>query len=133
MADTMQFDFVSPERRITSLSATEVQIPGAEGDMTAMPGHAPTITTLRPGVLRVVHAGGTEEFLVSGGFAEVSAETVSVLAEEGHARAEISHAVLDRLVTAARATHAESQTDTDAKIVADLLAAGEFFGLTKGQ
>jgi F-type H+-transporting ATPase subunit epsilon len=53
MANTMQFDLVSPERRLASLEVTAVQIPGAEGDLTAMPGHAPLITTLRPGILRV--------------------------------------------------------------------------------
>ena len=53
MADTMQFDLVSPERRVAALEVTSVQIPGADGDMTAMPGHAPLITTLRPGILRV--------------------------------------------------------------------------------
>jgi len=46
MADTMQFDLVSPERRLASLPVTAVMIPGAEGDMTAMANHAPTITTL---------------------------------------------------------------------------------------
>ena len=53
MAETMQFDLVSPERRLASLQVTSVQIPGADGDMTAMEGHAPTITTLRPGILSV--------------------------------------------------------------------------------
>ena len=45
---TMQFDLVSPERSLASLDVTAVQIPGADGDMTAMADHAPTITTLRP-------------------------------------------------------------------------------------
>ncbi|MDO7732626.1 MAG: F0F1 ATP synthase subunit epsilon, partial [Paracoccaceae bacterium] len=49
MAAAVQFDLVSPERRLASVQAVEVQIPGADGDMTAMEGHAPTITTLRPG------------------------------------------------------------------------------------
>ena len=53
MADTMQFDLVSPERRLASAQVASVQIPGADGDMTAMPDHAPTITTLRPGILKV--------------------------------------------------------------------------------
>jgi len=60
MANTMQFDLVSPERRLASGEATEVQIPGAEGDMTAMPDHAATITTLRPGLLRVVASDGAK-------------------------------------------------------------------------
>jgi len=51
MASTVQFDLVSPERRLASFPATEVQIPGAMGDLTAMEGHAATITSLRPGLL----------------------------------------------------------------------------------
>ena len=53
----VQFDLVSPERRLASVEASEVQIPGADGDMTAMADHAPTITTLRPGILTVVYTG----------------------------------------------------------------------------
>lgn len=82
MADTMQFDLVSPERRLASLPVTAVMIPGAEGDMTAMANHAPTITTLRPGVLRVESPQGTSEYLVTGGFAEIGADGLSVLAEK---------------------------------------------------
>ena len=52
MADTVQFDLVSPERLLASVEATEVQIPGTDGDMTAMADHTPLITTLRPGVVR---------------------------------------------------------------------------------
>jgi F-type H+-transporting ATPase subunit epsilon len=81
MASTLQFDLVSPERRLASLQATEVQIPGAEGDMTAMADHAPTITTLRPGILKAVGAEGTTEFVVTGGFAEITPKATSVLAE----------------------------------------------------
>ena len=52
MADTLQFDLVSPERKLASVAATSVQIPGMGGDFTAMPNHAPFLTTLRPGVVR---------------------------------------------------------------------------------
>ena len=48
MANTMQFDLVSPEKRLASLEATQVQIPAAEGDMTAMPDHAPVIAEFGP-------------------------------------------------------------------------------------
>ncbi len=74
MAGTLQFDLVSPERRLASVVASEVQIPGADGDLTAMEGHAPTITTLRPGVLKVVSAEGAKSFVVTGGFAEITAD-----------------------------------------------------------
>ena len=58
MAETLQFELVSPERRLASVAATEVRIPGAEGDFTAMPGHAPFMTTLRPGLVLVRAADG---------------------------------------------------------------------------
>ena len=89
MAD-FKFDLVSPERRLAELDATEVQIPGADGDMTAMADHAPTITTLRPGFLSVTHAKGTDEFFVSGGFAEISGASVSVLAEKAMPKADVT-------------------------------------------
>ena len=90
MADTMQFDLVSPERRLASMQVTAVQIPGADGDMTAMPDHAPTITTLRPGVLRVEGPEGTAEYVVTGGFAEISSEGVSVLAERAVSKGDMT-------------------------------------------
>ena len=79
MADTVQFDLVSPERLLASVDAKEVQIPGAEGDMTALPDHAPLITTLRPGVLKVTSSEGAAEYVVTGGFAEISPAGISVL------------------------------------------------------
>jgi F-type H+-transporting ATPase subunit epsilon len=121
----VQFDLVSPERRLASLKATEVQIPGADGDMTAMEGHAPTITTLRPGVLRAVGAEGTTAFVVTGGFAEITAATVSVLAERAVPVAEATPAMVDGLVSEAREAAAKATGDTrDAadKLVSDMLA-----------
>lgn len=128
MADTVKFDLVSPERKLASVDAREVQIPGAEGDMTAMAGHAPTITTLRPGLLRVVHAGGTDEYLVSGGFADISAASVSVLAEEALPKAELTQAGLDRLIDSVRAVAAGP--DAANMAVADLTQAARALGLS---
>lgn len=102
MAD-FKFDLVSPERRLAQMEATEVQIPGADGDMTAMADHAPTITTLRPGILSVTHAGGVEEYVVSGGFAEITAGGVSVLAEKAFPKSEATAEQMDKLVADATA------------------------------
>ena len=55
MADTLQFELVSPERKLASVAASAVTIPGIGGDFTAMPNHAPFLTTLRPGVVRVTN------------------------------------------------------------------------------
>lgn len=123
MAGSLQFDLVSPERRLASFAATEVQIPGAMGDMTAMEGHASTITSLRPGILRVVAADGTKAFVVTGGFAEISATGVSVLAEQAVPLGELTPAALDALIADASSTLAAG-TDKDAadKAAADLQA-----------
>lgn len=135
----VQFDLVSPERRLASVEATEVQIPGADGDMTAMANHAPTITTLRPGVLRVVHAGGTDEYIVSGGFAEITATTVSVLAEQALNHAEMTQEVFDAMLAEAREAHETAKeffkneagpVDDAAKLIADMVAMGGHIGLT---
>ena len=102
MAD-FKFDLVSPERRLAEMDATEVQIPGADGDMTAMADHAPTITTLRPGILAVTHSGGVEEYIVSGGFAEITGTGVSVLAEKAFPKSEATAAQMEKLVADATA------------------------------
>jgi F-type H+-transporting ATPase subunit epsilon len=123
MASTVQFDLVSPERRLASFLATEVQIPGAMGDLTAMEGHASTITSLRPGVLRVLAADGMRAYIVTGGFAEISSTGVSVLAEQAVPLNELTPATLDALVAdACEAAAVNSDKDTADKAVADLLA-----------
>jgi F-type H+-transporting ATPase subunit epsilon len=128
MAGTLQFDLVSPERRLASVRAQEVQLPGADGDMTAMADHAPVITTLRPGLLRVVHDKGTDEYLVFGGFAEIGPGAVSVLAERALPRAEVNQQTLDAML--AEAKGATGLPDVLAKTVADLAAVADQMGLS---
>jgi F-type H+-transporting ATPase subunit epsilon len=130
MAGTVQFDLVSPERRLASFPATEVQIPGAMGDMTAMEGHAATITSLRPGVLRVVGADGMKSYVVTGGFAEISATGVSVLAEQAVPLNELTPAALDALVAdACEAAAVNADKDVADMAVADLYAMRTAAGL----
>jgi len=137
MADTMQFDLVSPERRVASLEVTSVQIPGADGDMTAMPGHAPLITTLRPGILRVESTGGTQEYVVTGGFAEIG-DTLSVLAERALPREEMTQETFDTILEEARAAlntakevfvNEPGPLDDAAKLLSDMVAMGGDIGL----
>lgn len=132
MADTIQFDLVSPERKLASSPAREVRIPGAEGDFTAMPDHAPVITTLRPGILTVVTADATTDYVVTGGFAEVTAEGVSVLAEEAHVSKDVTQAMIDEMVASARKVRDEahpSVVDAAAKMLADMEALGSHIKL----
>ena len=125
MADTMQFDLVSPERKLASGQATSVHIPGADGDMTAMPDHAPVVTTLRPGILSVEMDGATQEYAVTGGFAQITAEGATVLADEALPRSEMNAEVLAKRISAAEAVRDAADgaaLDEAAKRVADLEA-----------
>ena len=131
MADTIQFDLVSPERKLASTSASEVQIPGAEGDLTAMAGHEPVILSIRPGLLTVKGADGEEQYIVVGGFAEVAAQNVSVLAEMALPRGEMSQEVVTDLVAQATKTHEEAHPDehhVTEKFLADLIHLAEDMG-----
>lgn len=132
MADTMQFKLVSPERELASVQAAEVQIPGADGDMTVMPAHAATITSLRPGVLKVNGPEGEAKYLVTGGFAEISAEAASVLAEEAHAVEDVTQDMVDAWVAKAHEAHKAAHpdvVDAAAKLLADMVAMGGHIGL----
>ena len=103
MADTMQFDLVSPEKKLASVEANMVELPGMEGDMAAMPDHAPLLTTLRPGVIKIHTGGSVTEYVVTGGFAEISAAGTSVLAEQAMDRADINRDTIETLVSEASA------------------------------
>jgi F-type H+-transporting ATPase subunit epsilon len=111
MADTLQFDLVSPERKLASLAATAVQIPGMEGDFTAMPDHAPFLTTLRPGVVKVTGGGETAEYVVTGGFAEVSPTAATILAEQAVPRPEATADLVAQLVAQAERELTEAPED----------------------
>ena len=141
MAETMQFDLVSPERSLMSAQVKSVQIPGADGDMTAMPDHAPLITTLRPGVLKVETEKGTEEFVVTGGFAEMG-ESLSVLAERAVPRADMDQAAYEAMVDEAHETYKKTKetfksepgpVDDAAKLLSDMVAVGSHIGLSPKQ
>jgi F-type H+-transporting ATPase subunit epsilon len=128
----MQFDLVSPERLLASLQVTSVQIPGADGDMTAMADHAPIITTLRPGILSVSGPSGNADYAVTGGFAEVSATGTSVLAEKAMPVSEVKASDIEALV--AEATQAAvglsgSEKDASDKLLADLAALRSAVGV----
>lgn len=124
MADTMQFDLVSPERRLASGAARSVQIPAAEGQLTAMPDHAPLITTLRPGIVRVEMTDGVKTFGVVGGFVEINADGVSILAERAYAEGQGNKADVDTLLAEARSKAADAapeHRDAAELFVADLV------------
>ena len=77
----LHFELVSPEKLLFSGEVNQVDVPGAEGDFGVLAGHAPTVATLRPGIVTVHAPGGSTRIVVLGGFAEVSASGLTILAE----------------------------------------------------
>jgi F-type H+-transporting ATPase subunit epsilon len=90
----LHFELVSPEKLLFSGEVQQVDLPGAEGDFGVLENHAPVVATLRPGILTVHTAGGAERMVVLGGFAEVSASGLTVLAEVADTVAGMDRAVL---------------------------------------
>jgi F-type H+-transporting ATPase subunit epsilon len=97
------FELVSPERLLLSEEVDMVVVPGEEGDFGVLVRHAPLISTLRPGVIKV-HDGGsvTEQIFVAGGFAEVTPQRCTVLAEEAMPVGEIDRAKAEQRLSDAR-------------------------------
>ncbi|WP_297617870.1 F0F1 ATP synthase subunit epsilon [uncultured Roseicyclus sp.] len=133
MAQKMQFDLVAPERRLASVAVDAVQIPATDGDLTAMADHAPLITTLRPGILRVQGGEGAAEtaYFVTGGFADVAGPSVTVLAEQALPVSEVTTELMEGFIAEARAAHDKARAadatnpavNVAAKRLADLEAA----------
>lgn len=117
MATLMQFDLVSPESALASMEVLSVQIPGSEGDFTAMPEHAPVITTLRPGIVKVNSDKGAFEYLVTGGFVEINADATSILAEQAYDKNNVSRDIVDGLIKDAE--NLVENVDADTKDSAD--------------
>ena len=99
----MRLDIVTPERQLVSTEITQVQIPGMEGDLTVMPNHAPFLTTLRPGIVTVHGQDGVKSYVVTGGFAEVSPEATTILAEQGVPREDASREMIEGVLQEANA------------------------------
>ena len=81
MADKIQLEVVTPERRVLGEPVDMVTVPGLNGELGVLPGHTPLISQLKTGVLSYLQDGRTTQLLVSGGFVEVRDDHVSVLAE----------------------------------------------------
>ncbi len=93
---TIVFELVSPERLLVSRAVEMVTVPGTEGDFGVLPGHAPLVSSLRVGVLDVrTDAATAERYFVAGGFAEVSPERCTVLAEEAIPFSEMDRAKVE--------------------------------------
>ena len=91
---SLHFEFVSPERVLFSGDVDQVDLPGIEGDMGILAGHAPLVTALRPGIVTIFSGSAREPVVVIGGFAEVSPAGLTILADRAVPRADFDAAML---------------------------------------
>ena len=112
MANKVAFELVSPERLLVSAEVDMVVVPGSEGDFGVLPGHSPLISSVRPGVIRIHDQGEvSERIFIKGGFAEVTPEGCTVLAEEAVLMSELDRAGLEQRIEDAGEDLEDAQTD----------------------
>jgi F-type H+-transporting ATPase subunit epsilon len=121
MADKILFDLVSPERLLLSKRVDMVTIPGTEGYMGVIAGHAPLVSTLRAGMIDMQDEGVDTRFFIRGGFAEINATKVTVLAEEAIPFDELDIAKLDQRIIDAQEDEIAAKTDADRARAAQLV------------
>ena len=120
MTGKVHYDLVSPERLLRSGEADMVVVPGSDGDFGVLPGHAPVISTIRPGVIEVHEAGAdSERIFISGGVCEVSADRCTVLADEAVAVGDLDRSDLEQRLKVAEADLVDAKTDDQAHHAAD--------------
>ena len=114
---TFHFDLVSPEKLLFSGEVEQVDVPGSEGDFGVLAGHAPLMTTLRPGILVLHREGGALKVVVNGGFAEVNPQGLTVLADSA-----VPADDFDRGVLTAQIEETQRQAAASADRIRDRLA-----------
>jgi F-type H+-transporting ATPase subunit epsilon len=122
MAEAFKFELVSPSRLVFSEEVEEVVVPGAEGYFTVLKGHAPFLSTIRPGVLTVTgHGGKVTRLFVAGGFADVSPAGLTVLAEQAIPVDEFTTDVIAKQVADAEAGVKAAKSDEARRIAQEKL------------
>ena len=107
----LHLDFVAPESVLFSGDVDQVDLPGAEGDMGILAGHAPLVTTLRPGIVTIYRGGARDPVVVTGGFAEVGPAGLTVLADRAVARENFDTATLANEIKDAEEDVADSTNE----------------------
>ena len=95
---SFHFDLVAPDKLLFSGEVDQVDLPGAEGDFGVLADHAPMVVLLRPGVISVIVGGQAERIVIFGGFAEISPQGLTVLADNASAIQDLDPAVLAQRV-----------------------------------
>ena len=126
MADKINFELVSPQRLLLSEAVDMVVVPGTEGDFGVMAEHAPLISTVRPGTITVYQGNEvSERIFVAGGFAEVTAERCTVLAEEAEPLGDIDRAAVESQLRDLRDDLGAAATDEERQAVESRIAIAE--------
>jgi F-type H+-transporting ATPase subunit epsilon len=126
MADQIQFELVSPERLLVSEPVEMVVVPGVEGDFGVLPGHAPLVSTVRPGIIAVFEGGRVvQRIFVARGFAEVTGERCTVLAEQAMPVADIDRAAVETELRDAREDLSEAKNDAERARLESRIAVAE--------
>lgn len=126
MAETLEFELVSPEKLLVSEPVEMVVVPGAEGNFGALPRHSPMLSTVRPGVLDIYKNGKVENrIFVAGGFAEVNEERCTVLAEEAVRLEDLTRESVEKRLQAARDAAQEADTPAEKAQAQRQLAVAE--------
>lgn len=122
-SDKVEFELVSPERLLLSEQVDMVVVPGSEGDFGVLPRHAPLISTLRPGIIRVFEGREVKErIFVAGGFAEVTPERCTVLAEEAVPVGDIDAGKIEQELKDLNEDLGDAKTDDEKAAIAKRIA-----------
>jgi F-type H+-transporting ATPase subunit epsilon len=126
MADSVAFELVSPERLLISEAVDMVVVPGTDGNFGVLPRHAPMISTLRPGVMDIYKGGQIiQRIFVAGGFAEVTPDRCTVLADVAIPVAELDPDKAEQALKDAREDLADAKTDVDKKAAEKSVAVAQ--------
>jgi F-type H+-transporting ATPase subunit epsilon len=120
MAAAFNFELVTPERLLLAGEAEQVVVPGAEGDFAVLAGHAPVVSTLRPGILEITLTDGKQRVFVKKGVAEADPTRLTVLAQSAVALEDLTPAMIDAELKAAEGARAEANDD-QSRLMADTL------------
>jgi F-type H+-transporting ATPase subunit epsilon len=121
MAATFNFDLVTPERLILAGAAEQVVVPGAEGDFAVLAGHAPVISTLRPGIIEIMMTDGKQRIFVKKGVAEADPERLTILAQTAVAVESLDATAIASELKAAEAELAEAKDDQSKRMAETLV------------
>jgi F-type H+-transporting ATPase subunit epsilon len=111
MADKLHFALVSPERELFNGEVDHVVVPGSEGEFGVSPNHAPVMSVIKPGALKVINESTERRIFVNGGFADVTPEGLTVLAEEAVDLADVDPAQLEQQLKNAQEDLRDANTD----------------------